>query len=230
MAKRRRRTKKVINRRNRNQGNSSKAIQLTNSAPPSVPAWFTDVVCHGLLIGGVGAIAGDVYMSWQGFGEMGISLWPATVLTGIVAISQVGCGVIQALGGSPRKGIGGNDDGDFVWGLLLPGLYFLDFASNFYGFGGTPHLFRILLNPMDAIGMVVANVMLALLLCFGDEILFRIRHQLSPAAEANRIKAQGRKIELDANHTALRVYRVRAIERAREIGDTAPIDLEWMDD
>lgn len=234
----------VLNSENRNQrspqtetsgsgnggGRGKYVMRLTNPEPPKVPAWYVDTACTALLIGGCIAIAGDVYMSWRGFDELGLSLVPSVVLTSIVAITQVGSATVQALGGSPRKGIGGNDEADFVWGLILPGAYFLDFVSNFYGFGGVPHILRILIQPINSIGMILTHAMLALLLCFGDEILFRIRHQLSPSAEANRLRARGRRIELDANYRALNKYRQRAMDRADDIGMNAPIDLEWMDD
>ncbi|MGG6240920.1 hypothetical protein ACQ4N7_20045 [Nodosilinea sp. AN01ver1] len=70
---------------------------------------------------------------------MPVEWWIAVVLTTIVAVSQLGSGVIQALGGNPFTGIGGSASGDGMWGLTLRGLYGLDIFSNFSGFGGAQY-------------------------------------------------------------------------------------------
>ena len=207
---------------NSNHSNSS-ALILQN-APPKASAWQTDTNLFILGATGVGLLAADIFMSWAGFNTLDIGLVPSIALTALIAASQIGAANVQALGGSPRQGIGGNSGTDFVWKGVLPLAYLVDFGSNFFGFGGFPHLMQILVTPFSAIGMVATYAFLAALLCFGDEICFRLRYQLSPAAEVNRLTAQRRNAQYRANRRALNRYSERLMDRADEIGNDMPLD------
>lgn len=210
------------NRDNKPDRNNSQLI-LKNE-PPKASAWQIDTVCFALGAWGVGMITADIFMSWVGFETLNIGLIPSISLTGFIAVTQIGAASIQALGGSPRQGIGGNSGTDVIWKWVLPLAYLVDFTSNFFGFGGFPHLMRVLVAPLDALGMIATHAFLAALLCFGDEVCFRLRYQLAPAAEVNRLTAQRRNAQYRANRRALDRYSERLMDRADEIGDDMPLD------
>ncbi|MEM6840498.1 MAG: hypothetical protein AAF609_27160, partial [Cyanobacteria bacterium P01_C01_bin.120] len=90
----------------------SAALAVVPNTPPKVSPERVRLVVMLLTVGGFVAIAADCWMSWDGFSTMPIDWWIAVALTAIVAISQLGSGVIQAMGGNPFKGVGGSVGGD----------------------------------------------------------------------------------------------------------------------
>ena len=222
-----------VNHGDRNSGSSSSrrsALAVVPSAPPKVSPERVRLVVMLLTIGGFVAIAADCWMSWEGFRTMPIDWWIAAALTAIVAISQLGSGVIQAMGGDPFKGVGGSVSGDGAWGLTLRALYGLDIFSNFSGFGGTMHLsFQLLwADPLGTLGLVLWNLVLAVLLAFGDEILFRLRDRIAIGAQKNQQLAKIRAINVRAHNVALDQYRNRAMEQARQVGQNLNVRFDWL--
>ena len=207
-----------VNHGDRNSGSSSSrrsALAVVPSAPPKVSPERVRLVVMLLTIGGFVAIAADCWMSWEGFRTMPIDWWIAAALTAIVAISQLGSGVIQAMGGDPFKGVGGSVSGDGAWGLTLRALYGLDIFSNFSGFGGAEQFsFRTLW---------------AVLLAFGDEILFRIRDRVAIGSQANQQLAKLRQIQLDAHNVTLRYYRQRAMQQAQAAGEKMSVNFDFLE-
>jgi hypothetical protein len=218
-----------------NQGehtSSARSAALVTTALPKVSPNRIRLVLLVLTLGGFAAIAADCWMSWEGFRTLPIDWWVSATLTSIVAVSQLGSGTIQALGGDPFKGIGGSTNGDGMWGMTLRGLYGLDIFSNFAGFGGTSHLSigALLTDPMGAIGLVLWNGVLAILLAFGDEILFRLRDRIAIGAQKNQQLAKLREIQVTAHDQALNEFRTRAMAQARTAGQRANINFDWVEE
>ncbi|MEM6839905.1 MAG: hypothetical protein AAF609_24095, partial [Cyanobacteria bacterium P01_C01_bin.120] len=160
-----------------------------------------------------------------------IDWWIAVALTAIVAISQLGSGVIQAMGGNPFKGVGGSVGGDGAWGLTLRALYGLDIFSNFSGFGGADQfsLGALWNDPGGTLGLLVWNLVLSVLLAFGDEILFRIRDRVSIGAQANQQLAKLRQIQVDAHNVTLKHYRTRAMKQAQLAGEKMNVNFDFLE-
>ncbi|MEM6866777.1 MAG: hypothetical protein AAF528_00135 [Cyanobacteria bacterium P01_C01_bin.121] len=209
---------------------TSMALMMIPNTPPRVSPERIRLVITALTIGGFAAIGADCWMSWAGFSSLPIDWWVAATFTAIVAISQLGSGVIQALGGDPFAGIGGSASGDGAWGITLRGLYGLDIFSNFSGFGGTMHLsFQLLwADPLGTLGLVLWNLVLAVLLAFGDEILFRLRDRIAIGAQKNQQLAKIRAINVRAHNVALDQYRNRAMEQARQVGQNLNVRFDWL--
>ena len=222
------------NHGDRNSGASSSrrsALAVVPSAPPKVSPERVRLVVMLLTVGGFVAIAADCWMSWEGFRTMPIDWWIAAALTAIVAISQLGSGVIQAMGGAPFKGVGGSVSGDGAWGLTLRALYGLDIFSNFSGVGGAEQFsFRTLwADPGGTLGLLVWHLVLAVLLAFGDEILFRIRDRVAIGSQANQQLAKLRQIQLDAHNVTLRYYRQRAMQQAQAAGEKMSVNFDFLE-
>lgn len=228
-------SKRRARKLNTGQHSSTTTRATTSTAiatiPPRVSPWRVDLVLLLLTIAGFAAIGADCWMSWEGFSTMPIDWWIGVVLTSIVAVSQLGSGIIQALGGDPFKGIGGSTSADDWWGLTLKGLYVLDIFSNFAGFGGTQYLsFDALWNsPGGTIGLLLWNATLAVLLAFGDEILFRLRDRIAIGAQKNQQLAKIRAIQVDAHNQVLRHYKTRAMEQADAAGQKLNVSFDWLE-
>ncbi|WOD37381.1 hypothetical protein [Nodosilinea sp. E11] len=207
---------------------TSTAISVT---PPRVSPWRVDLALLLLTVGGFAAIGADSWMSWEGFSTMPIDWWIAAILTAIVAVSQIGSGIIQALGGDPFKGIGGSTSADDWWGITLKGLYVLDIFSNFAGFGGTQYLSinALWADPLGTIGLLLWNATLAVLLAFGDEILFRLRDRIAIGAQKNQQLAKIRAIQVEAHNKVLDHYRKLAVEQAEAAGQNLSVAFDWLD-
>lgn len=207
-----------------------------SSAPaPRVSPERVQFVIWGLTIGGFLAIGADCWMSWEGFKTLPISWWVAATLTGLVALSQLGSGVIQGLGGNPFRGIGGSSDGDGIWGLSLRALYGLDIFSNFAGFGGTAFLpnslWELLTNPLGLLGSMgnlLWYLLLAVLLAFGDEILFRLRDRIEIGSQRNQALARMRKINVQAHERTLSHYEKNAMAYADQQGQELQPSFDWI--
>lgn len=225
-----RRARKLNNGQYNPPANKSTSTAITVS-PPRVSPERVNVVLMSLTVAGFAAIAADGWMSWEGFKTLPIDWWVAVTLTTIVAASQLGSGVIQALGGDPFKGVGGSAGGDSTWGLILRGLYGLDIFSNFAGFGGTQYLNLdvIWADPVGAIGLVLWNLVLAVLLAFGDEILFRLRDRIAIGAQKNQQLAKLRGIQVAAHNKVLSQYRKRAMEQAEAAGAKMDVQFDWLE-
>jgi hypothetical protein len=225
-----RRARKVNNGQYTPTATKSTSTAITTT-PPRVSPERVNVVLMCLTVAGFAAIAADGWMSWQGFKTLPIDWWVAVTLTTIVAASQLGSGVIQALGGDPFKGVGGSAGGDGWWGITLRGLYGLDIFSNFAGFGGTQYLNVgvIWADPMGAIGLVLWNLVLAVLLAFGDEILFRLRDRIAIGAQRNQQLAKLRGIQVSAHNKVLEQYRKRAMEQAETAGAKMNVAFDWLE-
>lgn len=210
---------------------SRSALRAIPNTPPRVSPERIRLVVTALTVGGFAAIGADSWMSWQGFSSLPIDWWVAVTLTAIVAISQLGSGVIQALGGDPFAGIGGSAGGDGAWGITLRGLYGLDIFSNFAGFGGTSHLSiqAMWADPLGTLGLLLWNGVLAVLLAFGDEILFRIRDRIAIGAQRNQQLAKIRAIQVKAHNIALEEYRTRAMAQAKEVGQKLNVRFDWLE-
>ena len=208
------------------------ALAAIPNTPPRVSPQRVKAVVTCLTIAGFAAIGADCWMSWQGFSSMPIDWWVAATLTAIVAVSQLGTGIIQALGGNPFVGVGGSARGDGIWGITLRGLYGLDIFSNFSGFGGTAHLsiWGLWRDPMGQIGLVLWHLVLAVLLAFGDEILLRIRDRIAIGAQVNQQLAKIRDINVTAHNIALKEYRARAMAQAKQAGQKMDVHFEWIED
>lgn len=208
--------------------NTSTAIINT---PPRVSPERVTVILLCLTVAGFAAIAADGWMSWEGFSTLPISWWVAVTLTVIVAAAQLGSGIIQSLGGDPFSGVGGSASGDGLWGLTLRGLYGLDIFSNFAGFGGTKYLSLDLIwaDPMGTIGLILWNFVLAVLLAFGDEILFRLRDRIAIGAQKNQQLAKLRGIQVKAHNQVLRHYEARAMAQAEAAGQNMNVNFEWLE-
>jgi hypothetical protein len=201
------------------------------TTPPRVSPERVNLVLICLTVAGFAAIAADCWMSWEGFKTLPIDWWVAATLTAIVAASQLGSGIIQSLGGDPFTGVGGSSSGDGLWGLTLGGLYWLDIFSNFAGFGGTQYLnLSLILNaPGATIGLIVWNAVLAVLLAFGDEILFRLRDRIAIGAQRNQQLAKIREIQIQSHNKMLKHYRERASEAADVAGQNMSVDFDWIE-
>lgn len=232
-------TKRKIRRVNAGDVNSTVSITgrpatsyaLATTPPPRVSPHRIRLVVFVLTVGGFAAIAADCWMSWEGFKTMPVDWWVAATLTALVAASQLGSGVIQNLGGDPFKGVGGSASGDGMWGMTLRGLYGLDIFSNFSGFGGVPDpfLWKLMSDPLGTLGLLLWTLVLAILLAFGDEILFRLRDRIAIGAQRNQQLAEIRSIQVATHNTALRTYRARAMEAARRVGEEVNIEFDWME-
>lgn len=185
-----------------------------------------------LTIAGFFAIAADGWMSWIGFSDMPIEWYIAATLTSIVAAAQLGSGIIQSLGGNPFTGVGGSSEGDNLWGMVLRGLYALDILSNFAGFGGPKYLSLDLLksNPGGMIGYAILNLLLSVLLAFGDELLFRLRDRVAIGAKKNEQLSKLHQIHLSAHNEAIAAYKTRAIEQGKAAGQRAKVDFDWIEE
>jgi hypothetical protein len=113
----------------------------------------------------------------------------------------------------------------------LRGLYGLDIFSNFAGFGGTQYLDIgvIWADPMGAIGLVLWNLVLAVLLAFGDEILFRLRDRIAIGAQKNQQLAKLRGIQVAAHNKMLDLYCRRAMEQAESAGAKMNVSFDWLE-
>jgi hypothetical protein len=198
--------------------------------PPRVSPERVKMVLTLLTVGGFLAIAADCWMSWEGFQSLPIDWWIAACLTGLVALAQLGSGVIQGLGGNPFKGVGGSSGNDGIWGLTLRALYGLDIFSNFAGFGGTQYLSfgGVLRDPLGTLGMILWFGILAVLLAFGDEILFRLRDRIAIGSQRNQQLAKMRAINLKAHNRALKHYETRALSQAEQSGQQLDVTFDWM--
>lgn len=206
------------------------AAALVHS-PPRVSPGRVKLVVGVLTVCGFAAIGADCWMSWEGFRTLPVDWWIAATLTAGVAVSQLGSGVIQSLGGNPFQGIGGNAQGDAVWGLTLKGLYGLDIFSNFSGFGGQQYLSlgALMADPLGTIGLLFWFGLLATLLAFLDEIVFRLRDRIAIGAQANQQRAKIRDIQIKAHDVALAEYRSRAMQQAADMGQRMGVSFDWVE-
>lgn len=209
---------------------NSSAIVALPATPPRVSPNRIRAVIACLTVAGFAAIAADCWMSWEGFNTLPVDWWVAATLTGLVAASQLGSGVIQSLGGDPFAGVGGSSQGDGAWSMTLKSLYALDIFSNFSGFGGTDYLSwgRLLGDPGGTIGLVLWHGVLAVLLAFGDEILFRLRDRIEIGAQKNQQLAKIRGIQVAAHNRTLDVYQRRAMEQAAAHGKRVNVDFGFL--
>lgn len=206
-----------------------------SSAPaPRVSPERVAFVIWALTVGAFLAIFADCWMSWEGFSTLPIDWWVAATLTGLVALSQLGSGVVQGLGGNPFRGVGGSSDGDGLWGLALRGLYALDIFSNFAGFGGTaylPSFWALFSNPLSIfndLGNLLWYGLLAVLLAFGDEILFRLRDRIAIGSQRNQSLARMRTINVQAHDRALSHYEKNAMAYADQQGQQMTPSFDWI--
>ncbi|HEY9760915.1 MAG TPA: hypothetical protein V6D07_00230 [Trichocoleus sp.] len=210
---------------------SPRSSAIVPATPPRVSPERVQGAIALLTVGAFVLIAADCWMSWVGFSQLPVDWWIAASLTGLIAITQIGAGVIQSIGGDPFKDIGGSAQGDGGWGIILRGLYLIDIFSNFAGFGGVQYLNinQLMADPLGVIGLVLWNGVLAILLAFGDEILFRIRDRIAIGAAVNGQLAKLRSIQVETHNLVLQAYRERAIAYARTLGEKLPISFDWLE-
>lgn len=223
---------KKLKRVNHGQYSSSRSTSSAiTHTPPRVSPGRVKLVLALLTVAGFAAIAADCWMSWEGFSTLPIDWWVSATLTGIVAASQLGSGIIQALGGDPFTGVGGSAQGDGMWGMTLRGLYGLDIFSNFAGFDGTQYLSlgAVLGDPGGTLGLILWNAVLAVLLAFGDEILFRLRDRIAIGAKKNQQLAKLQDINLKAHNTLLKEYEARAMQQAQTSGQSLNVSFDWLE-
>ncbi|HEY9881665.1 MAG TPA: hypothetical protein V6D29_24655 [Leptolyngbyaceae cyanobacterium] len=223
--------KRVKLRRVNSDQYSPSASALVPTTPPRVSPGRVQGAISLLTVGAFILIAADCWMSWEGFSQLPVDWWIAASLTGLIAITQIGAGVIQSIGGDPFKGIGGSAQGDGGWGIILRGLYLIDIFSNFAGFGGVQYLSLdgLMADPLGAIGLILWNGVLAILLAFGDEILFRIRDRITIGAAVNGQLAKLRAIQIETHNLVLQAYREKAVAYARSLGERMPISFDWLE-
>ena len=216
----------------------SGAIQPTSrsrnlvSAPRVSPGHVTMVKVFA-TIGGFGLIAYDGWMSWQGFEFVpDIDMYGQVTLTSLVMVVQLASGVIQALGGNPFVGLGGNPQADGIVGNFIKAIYFADFLSNFAGWGGGYYLSPLvfLRAPFESLAMLALRGLLSILLVFGDEMVFRLRDRLIQGSRGNQQRARLFNIRKRAHDKALDVYERIAMRRAEELGRAMDVDFEWIED
>ncbi|MGG6241868.1 hypothetical protein ACQ4N7_24860, partial [Nodosilinea sp. AN01ver1] len=87
----------------------------------------------------------------------------------------------------------------------------------------------ILADPLGTIGLIIWNGVLAVLLAFGDEILFRLRDRIAIGAQKNQQLAKIRAIQLDAHDTLLNHYKTRAMEQAEAAGQNLTVAFDWLE-
>lgn len=182
---------------------------------------------------GFALIAYDGYMSWLGFGTISnIDLFGRSVMTLLIVTVQLTSGCIQALGGNPLVGLGGNAQGDGIVAWFIKGLYVADFISNFTGWGGDRHLSlgALVRDPFSNLMMAAWIALWSLILVFADEIAFRIRDRLIIGSVGNQQRAKIFRIRRKAHDKALEVWETHAMQEAEAIGKTLGVDFEWIEE
>lgn len=172
----------------------------------------------------------DAWVSWQGLKMLSLPDFAPLVLALLILIVQLASGAIQQLGMNPFRGVGGNKLMDFLWVWGLVSVYVVDVGSNALAFGISQYLSlaAILAAPINTLGMGAIVLMLAVLLCFGDEILLRLVDRLAIGARANDAAARKAAIDALAYQRYLTGYKQRALANADRAGQSATVDFAWL--
>ena len=160
----------------RNNNNENHNHRRSRYHRPKVTQWRLDTTLSFVIGIAIALVLYDAYVSYMGFQKLGLEGHGPFIFAGLIFVTQMGVGLLHALGEDFRDVKAGSDT-EFlnnVWAWVLFIIYGVDIASNSLEFGLMEYLGRVIPAPVEGIGGVLLVLALATLLCFGDEILLRI--------------------------------------------------------
>lgn len=210
------------NRPENNQSNGTRRRHSNNGAThrPRVTQWRLDSTLFGVVAVAIALVIYDAYVSFLGFQGLGLEGHGPFIFAGLIFITQMGVGVLHAVGEDFRDVKAGSDT-EFlnnIWSWILFIIYGTDIASNAFEFGLVEYLSRAMSAPVEGLGGGALVLALATMLCFGDEILLRVFDKLNLARAKNRASAKRHNAAIAASNTYVQYYQERAVQDAESEG------------
>ena len=204
----------------RNNNNKNNYYRRSRYHRPKVTQWRLDTTLSFVIGIAISLVLYDAYVSYMGFQKLGLEGHGPFIFAGLIFVTQMGVGLLHALGEDFRDVKAGSDT-EFlnnVWAWVLFIIYGVDIASNSLEFGLMEYLGRVIPAPVEGIGGVLLVLALATLLCFGDEILLRIFDKINVARAKNRAYARHHNVAIKASDTYLKMMEERAVQDAETQG------------
>ena len=205
---------------NRNNRDDSYYSRRANNFKPNVTQWRLETTLIFVIGVAIALVIYDAFVSFLGFKKLGLEGHGPFIFAGLVFVTQLGVGLLHALGEDFRDVKGGSDT-EFinnVWSWVLIIIYGTDIASNAFEFGLFDYLSRAIAAPVEGLGGALLVIGLAVLLCFGDEILLRIYDKANVARAKNKAYAKRHKTAIRASNQYLRSMSERTMQDAETQG------------
>lgn len=155
-------------------------------------------------------------MSYLGFQKLGLEEHAPLIFASLVLITQLGVGLLHALGEDFVDLKGRNSQGfiNGIWGWTLIAIYGFDIGSNALEFGVVEKFSSVIISPVEALGGSALIVAMSVMLAFGDEILMRLYDKISVSAKRNRAFAKHHQVAVRANDKYLQANEDRQLQSA----------------
>ena len=204
----------------RNNGHENNGCSGARYHRPKVTQWRLDTTLLFVIGISIALVIYDAFVSYLGFQKLGLEGHGPFIFAGLIFVTQMGVGLLHALGEDFRDVKAGSDT-EFinnVWSWILFIIYGTDIASNSFEFGLMDYISRGLVAPIEGFGGALLVLALATLLCFGDEILLRIFDKINVARAKNRAYAKHHNAAIKASDAYLMHYQDRAVQDAEVQG------------
>lgn len=187
---------------------------------PQVTQWRLDATLLFVLGVSVALVVYDAFVSFLGFQKLGLDGHGPFIFAGLIFVTQMGVGLLHALGEDFRDVAAGSDTQflNNAWSWVLIIIYGTDIASNAFEFGLFDYLEQSLAAPVEGLGGALLVLGLATLLCFGDEILLRIYDKINIARARNVAYARRHGVSVQANRKYLDAMKDRQMQEAETAG------------
>lgn len=187
---------------------------------PAVTQWRLDTALLFVLGVAGSLVVYDAFVSFRGFQKLGLEGHGPFIFAGLIFVTQLGVGLLHALGEDFRDLKAGSYTQflNNVWSWVLLIIYGTDIASNAFEFGLFSYLLQVPARPVEGIGGALLVSGLAVLLCFGDEILLRIYDKLNTARARNAAYAKHHGVAIRVNKKYLEAMESRQVQTAETAG------------
>lgn len=213
-------------RGNRNSSTRSNR-RITSPAAPRASQFRVNAATFICLAAAVALLVVDAHSSYEGLKSMErYTMFWCLVFTAMIVTVQFSVGTLQCLGIDVFGGVsGGNDLWENFFRLTIGGMYLFDIYTNAWNFGA-----------FDAVGWMpwtwpsmIFPVFTALIVTFADEMFLRITERLRQGSRANAISSRYSNTEFKAYSEYLDSMEKNAVKDAKEKGEKATVDYDWMD-
>ena len=196
---------------------TSRIRKAKGNYKPGVGQWRIDLVKNLIFVAAITLVVSDGVISWMGLTKVAMGDMVAIVLTTLIFVTQLGVGILHALGVNFRDLMvdSGDDWGNTFWVYVLLGIYFLDIASNMIAMQLIESVVLIADDVIGGIGGVFLAVAGGTLLTFADEMLFRLHDKIAIESKSNKVLSERMKIEQQLHNVYLKEVKSLGREKAK---------------
>jgi len=196
-----------------------------SSDRPTIQPWRYSVTQKTVRIAALALTGVDAVISYKGLMDVGFGQFEAFTGAAFVLVTQAGVAIALSSGqpiakryqarffeGEGPMGVAARIFG----GALLVGLasmYLLDLGSNYFAFASGADL-----TTGGGVMRSVLAAALAIMFCFGDELLALVADELSVGAALNRVAYRQQVYHAEAQQAYQSAYNSKAQRSAKEMG------------